>query len=433
MAPSTVKRVRFECLGCRLNEAEVESWARGLQGAGLEVVGAGPADVVVINTCAVTAEAERQSRALVRRLQRQVPGARLVVSGCAVSLAGQPGIALSASDLVVPNRDKERLIEQVIALLGIFSKPRPIDPAQVLLTRGRQRAFIKVQDGCRHRCTFCLTCWIRGPERSRPLEAILAEVHALERAGIQEIVLTGVHLGGYGRGQGIDLAHLIERLLAETAIPRIRLGSLEPWSLPPGLWSLFADPRLMPHLHLPLQSGSDRVLKWMGRRYRQADYVRLVERARAAIPDLNLTTDLIAGFPGEGEEDWQETLALAEALRFGHIHAFGYSPRSGTPAARFPDQVDVQTRRARVQRLESIVRRSRLAVMRDQLGKRMVLLCEHPSPQSNQRIRLGYTPNYLPVALQVPTLPAPGTLIEVRIAGIDEQADCLLAEPVLSV
>lgn len=429
MPPSSVKRVRFECLGCRLNEAEVESWARDLQGAGLEVVGEGPAEVIVVNTCAVTAEAVRQSRKLIRRIRQQAPEARLVVSGCAVSLDGQPAITLSASDLVVPNRHKERLGEQVIHLLGIVPEARPIDPAQTLLTRGRSRAFIKVQDGCRHRCTFCLTCRIRGPERSRPLEAILSEVHALERAGIQEIVLTGVHLGGYGRELGVDLAYLVERLLAETAIPRIRLGSLEPWDLPEGLWSLFADPRLMPHLHLPLQSGSDRVLKWMGRRYRRADYVRLVERARVAIPDLNLTTDIIVGFPGEGEEDWQETLALVEALRFGHIHAFAYSPRPGTPAARFPAQVDAQTRRLRLAALESLARRLRLAVLREQVGKRVTLLLERSPPADGPPTRLGYTPNYLPVYLAAAQSFAPGSLIEVRLTGVDEDAGLLLAEP----
>ncbi|BCU05697.1 hypothetical protein Atep_03740 [Allochromatium tepidum] len=217
------------------------------------------------------------------------------------------------------------------------------------------------------------------------------------------VVLTGVHLGGYGSDLGTDLTHLIERLLNETAIPRLRLGSLEPWDLPERFWSLFADRRLMPHLHLPLQSGSDRVLRRMARRCKRDEYIRLVEGARAAIPDLNLTTDIIVGFPGEDDDDWRQTFELAESLRFGHIHVFGYSPHPGTPAAGFANPVDARTRRRRVGELESLAHRSRLQILRDQIGKTVMLLHERLPDAFEGRPRSGYTPNYLPVHVRSAT------------------------------
>ncbi|QGU32031.1 tRNA (N(6)-L-threonylcarbamoyladenosine(37)-C(2))-methylthiotransferase MtaB [Thermochromatium tepidum] len=432
------RRVQLLALGCRLNEAELESWARGFEARGFRIVEdeTAPTELIVVNTCAVTGEAVRKSRQILRRVRRHHPRARLIVSGCLVSLEDQ-GLATAGlhPDLIVVNRDKDRLVE--LALIALGYDPDPLspeasagsDPAAPLVARGRQRAFVKVQDGCRHQCTFCIPTWARGPERSRPLPDILREVARLQDAGIHEVVLTGVHLGGYGSDLGTDLVTLIERLLHETGIPRLRLGSLEPWDLPERFWSLFADPRLMPHLHLPLQSGSDRVLRRMARRYRRADYIRLVERARAAIPDLNLTTDIIVGFPGETQDDWHQTLELAESLGFGHIHVFGYSPRPGTVAAGFDHPVDARTRQLRSEALEAVARRSRLQVLRAQIGKTVTLLQERPTETAGGRPRSGYTPNYLPVHVRSAQQIAEGQLIEVRVTGLDEAAAMLLAEP----
>ncbi|MGQ9660634.1 MAG: tRNA (N(6)-L-threonylcarbamoyladenosine(37)-C(2))-methylthiotransferase MtaB [Thermochromatium sp.] len=450
--------VRLLTLGCRLNEAELESWARDFQAHGCTIVEdeRAPAELIVVNTCAVTAEAARQSRQTLRRMRRHHPEARLIVSGCLVSLdrdtaragtaqtfplsallstsAPSASSAEASDGLIVVNRDKDRLVEIVFAALGLDTDaPHPVasdavDPSVPLLVRGRQRAFVKIQDGCRHQCTFCLTTQARGPERSRPIPEIIREIRRLQESGIQEVVLTGVHLGGYGADLGTDLTQLIERLLSETAIPRLRLGSLEPWDLPERFWSLFADRRLMPHLHLPLQSGSDRVLRRMARRCRRDDYLRLVERARAAIPDLNLTTDIIVGFPGEEDDDWRQTLDLAESLCFGQIHIFGYSPRPGTPAAGFDRPVAAQTRHRRIRELESLARRSRLQVMREQIGKTVVMLHER-LPNIVGRPRSGYTPNYLPLHVHSATPMREGSLIQVRITGLDETAGLLLAEP----
>jgi threonylcarbamoyladenosine tRNA methylthiotransferase MtaB len=431
-------RVRLLTLGCRLNEAELESWARDFQAQGFTIVEdeTAPAELIVVNTCAVTGEAVRKSRQILRRAQRRHPAARLIVSGCLVSLDSTAASASSSSDapeLIVVNRDKDRLVEIALAALGVESGPLPVtntaDLAAPLFARGRQRAFVKIQDGCRYQCTFCVTTQARGPERSRPPLEIVHEVERFQHSGVQEVVLTGVHLGGYGADLGTDLTGLIERLLHETAMPRLRLGSLEPWDLPERFWSLFADRRLMPHLHLPLQSGSDRVLRRMARRCKRDEYIRLVERARAAIPDLNLTTDIIVGFPGEEADDWCRTLELAESLHFGHIHVFGYSPRPGTPAAGFANPVDARTRQGRVGELESLARRSRLQVLREQIGKTVTVLHERLPEAFEGLPRSGYTPNYLPVHVRSATPIGEGRLIEVRITGLDEAAGLLIAEP----
>ena len=318
-------RVRLETLGCRLNEAELETWARQFRERGYGIAAEGePADLVVVNTCAVTGEAVRKSRQILRRVQRHNPAARLVVSGCLASLEAAAIAREPPVDLVVANRDKERLVEIAAQALALPSRP-PTDldgDAGALFARGRQRAFVKVQDGCRHRCSFCIVTLARGEERSRPVGEVVAEINRLASGGVQEVVLTGVHLGGYGSDIASDLLALLRAVLGDTQVPRVRLGSLEPWEIPDGLWRLFADRRLMPHLHLPLQSGSDAVLRRMARRCRTRDFAALVATARERVPELNLTTDLIVGFPGETGAQWRETLDFVAAIGFGHVHAF---------------------------------------------------------------------------------------------------------------
>ena len=232
----------------------------------------------MINTCAVTGEAVRKSRKLLRRAQRDNPRARLVVSGCAASLDGED-LGDAGIDLLVNNVDKDRLVEIASAELALPLMPATAaDPAaDALFARGRQRAFVKIQDGCRYQCTFCITTRARGEERSRPATEICDEINQLTESGIQEVVLAGVHAGGYGSDIGDSLSGLLARVLTDTDIPRIRLGSVEPWDLPDGFWQLFQNPRLMPHLHLPLQSGADSVLRRMARRCKSGEFARLVE------------------------------------------------------------------------------------------------------------------------------------------------------------
>ena len=417
-------RVRLQSLGCRLNEAELESWAEAFCRLGLRVVADGePADLVVINTCAVTQESARKSRQMVRRGRRLDPGARLVVSGCLATL--EPNAFGQGPDLVIANRDKDRLAEIAIHALDLSGGAgrETGAPAELLFARGRQRAFVKVQDGCRHRCTFCVTTLARGAERSRPIAEVVAQVNGLAESGIREVVLTGVHLGGYGRdldpNPSTDLADLVRALLADTDLPRIRLGSLEPWDLPAGFWDLFADRRLMPHLHLPLQSGSDRILRRMGRRCRTGAFTRLAAEGRAAVPALNLGTDIIVGFPGETASDWGETLAFVEAIGFGQIHAFPYSPRLGTPAASLSDQVDAATQRVRAQELTRLADRLRRQVLETQVGTRAAVLREQAPRSAVPGELFGYTPNYLPVRIDPdPDAPPIGEIVEVQIRGL---------------
>ncbi len=389
-------------LGCRLNEAEIASWARGFQAAGHRIAPSPErAQVLLLNTCAVTAEAARKSRQFVNRLHRQNPSARLVVTGCYAELEPAAVASLMGVDLVVSNGDKDRLVELVgeqldlDAMPGLAAEP---DGAHVY-PGSRTRAFVKVQDGCRNRCAFCIVTIARGDERSRPIAAVVAEINALHEAGYQEAVLTGVHLGGYGSDLGTDLATLVAAILRQTAIPRLRLSSLEPWDLPPDFFALWDSPRLMPHLHLPLQSGCDSTLRRMARRCDTAAYARLVEAARAAIPGLTLTTDLIVGFPGETEAEWSATMAFVPQVGFGHIHIFSFSPRQGTTAARLRGQIPAATQHDRSRQLHALAAGMKADHLAAHLGQTRPVLWEGPGPSlpDGQRLWSGYTDNYLRV------------------------------------
>ncbi|HEB95947.1 MAG TPA: tRNA (N(6)-L-threonylcarbamoyladenosine(37)-C(2))-methylthiotransferase MtaB, partial [Sedimenticola thiotaurini] len=372
-------KVYLSTLGCRLNEAELESWSRDFRALGYDIAGrVEEAGLVVVNSCAVTAEAVRKSRKLMGRARRHNPGARLVVTGCYASLDPAASAAVEGVDLVVENRDKERLVEIVRERLALPVMPPAATPPEshIIPTGGRQRAFIKVQDGCRYQCTFCVVTLARGEERSRPPAEVVAEIDRLHAAGVQEAVLTGVHLGGYGSDIGSDLGELVRQVLERTGIPRLRLGAVEPWDLPAGFWELFRDPRLMPHLHLPLQSGADSVLRRMARRCKAAEFERLVERARRAVPDFNLTTDIIVGFPGETPEEWRQTLELVGRIGFGHLHIFAYSPRPGTRAATMPDPVPRQVIRERSEQLHALGRRLKRETLSRYPGRRFPVLIE---------------------------------------------------------
>ena len=394
-------RVFLQALGCRLNEAELETWSRDWRARGYRLTTeAEDADLLVINTCAVTGESVRKSRQLIRRAQRRNPLAKLVVSGCYTQLSADSTAAELGIDLVVPNPDKDRLVSIAADRLDLPVMPETAtEPGEnALLTRSRQRAFIKVQDGCRYRCAFCIVTKARGEERSRLPGDVVAEVRAAHASGIHEVVLAGVHLGGYGSDTGSDLRALVATVLAETDIPRIRLGSLEPWELDDGFWSLFDNPRLLPHLHLPIQSGADSVLRRMSRRCRSAEYRQLVQQARHSVRGFNVTTDIIVGFPGETEHEWQQTLEFADRMVFGHIHIFAYSPRSGTKAADMPGQLSREVKRDRSRQLHALAAASRRQVLERAIGAEYEVLIEGRDKGDGRWS--GYTPNFLRVELQ---------------------------------
>lgn len=394
--------VHLKTLGCRLNEAELETWAQAFQKAGHSITQqAQAAHLIVINSCAVTADATRKSRQLIRRIHRDNPNAKLVVSGCYATLNQQEAEALLGVDLVVSNKDKDQLVAKTLTELMPNTMPAmSTEPAEIsLFTRGRQRAFVKVQDGCRYRCTFCIVTVARGEEVSRPVQVVIDEINALHEQGIDEVILTGVHLGGYGSDSGNNLSDLILAILAHTNIPRLRLGSLEPWELPADFFQLFDNPRLMPHLHLPLQSGSDSVLRRMARRCKTEEFIAIVRQLRAKIPHFNITTDIIVGFPGETEQEWQDSFNTIQAIGFGHIHIFTYSSREGTKAATLPEQISNDIKKQRSQQLHDLAYTMKQQFCLENIGKEFPVLWEaYSEPLANGKHRVfGYTPNYLRV------------------------------------
>ncbi len=395
--------VHLKTLGCRLNEAELETWAQAFQRAGHGITQqVQSAQLVVINSCAVTHDAARKSRNLIRRIHRDNPRAKLVVSGCYATLKPEEASALLGVDLVVSNGDKDQLVTKALTELVWDTMPYlSTEPGQVsLFTRGRQRAFVKVQDGCRYRCTYCIVTVARGDEVSRPISAIIDEINALYAQGVHEVILTGVHLGGYGSDLQLNLVDLIKAVLAQTPIPRLRLGSLEPWEFSGEFFELFQYPRLMPHLHLPLQSGADAVLKRMARRTSTREFALIVSQLREKIADFNITTDIIVGFPGESEQEWQDSLDFIQSVGFGHIHIFTYSQREGTRATTLAGQIPDAVKKQRSQQLHILAETMRRQFYQANLGKRFAVLWEgyNETLANNQQRVFGYTPNYLRVA-----------------------------------
>lgn len=399
-------QIHLKTLGCRLNEAELETWAQAFQAQGHSITRQlDDAQMVVINSCAVTQDAVKKSKQLIRRIHRDNPQAKLVVSGCYATLNETEAAQLMGVDLIVGNQDKNQLVDKVLTELNLDSMPTmSTEPGEIsLFSRGRQRAFVKVQDGCRYRCTFCIVTVARGEEHSRSIDDVIAEINTLHSQGINEAIITGVHLGGYGSDINSNLVELIETILEKTQIPRLRLGSLEPWELPPGFFELFKNPRLMPHLHLPLQSGSDSVLRRMARRCKTEEFAEMVQQARALIPNFNITTDIIVGFPGETEQEWQESYDYIQKLGFGHIHIFSYSPREGTKAAGLPDQISQTLKKQRSKQLHELAETLKQDFVAENLSSSANVLWEGQTEiLDNGKIRyFGYTPNYLRVACDV--------------------------------
>lgn len=417
-------KVFLDTVGCRLNQAEIEQMARQLRAAGHEITGcAAEADLVIVNTCTVTAEAASDSRAAVRRAARA--GAKAIaVTGCWATLEPGAAIALPAVMRVIPNAQKEHLVADLLGLPKETFDLEPVAREPLPGLRARTRAFLKVQDGCNNTCTYCVTRLARGPARSRPLADVLAEARAALQGGTKEIVLTGVHLGAWGQdlptksnGGKPDLAALIFALLHELPIPRLRLSSLEPWDIPPDFFSLWSDSRLCRHLHLPLQSGSASVLRRMARKTTPEAFAKLVETARQAIPDLAITTDVIVGFPGESEAEFDETIEFVKKINFAGGHVFAYSPRPGTAAASMNDQIPAHTKKERSAILRQIFAESATAFRRRFIGRRMSVLWESVSRLSDSGWTLeGLTDNYLRVAVTAPQ-PRWNQIDEVEIIG----------------
>ena len=392
-------KVHLKMVGCRLNQSEIDAMARQFRAGGHAIV-ASPeeADHFVLNTCAVTQEAAKTSRKLIRDFHRANPQGETTVTGCYAQIAPGDIPVLPGVRRIVGNGEKTQLVSQITGQWIDEFDSEPIERGALPGGLGRTRAFVKVQDGCDNACTFCVTTIARGSGRSRSLEEILREVAWLETCGCQEAVLTGVHLGSYGHDldDRNGLRHLVEALLRETSLPRLRLSSLEPWDLSPDFFALWQDPRLCRHLHLPLQSGCDATLKRMRRHTSQRDFRALTLAARASIPDLRITTDVIVGFPGETDAEFAESERFIREMEFGGLHVFRYSSRPGTPASRMRNQISQAKKKARSAKLLALSEQLERRFAERLLGGKQQVLWEQVSGATPEGfINTGYTDNYM--------------------------------------
>jgi threonylcarbamoyladenosine tRNA methylthiotransferase MtaB len=398
-------RIRVDSIGCRLNISEVEEMARRFTSAGHRLVGPGEvADLVVFNTCAVTHVAVRKSRQVVRQMRRANPQAKVVVTGCYAELSPDEVGGLGA-DMVVGNHQKDNLPD-LLAQAGFLQDADPVPAIDAappyLLEDSHTRAFVKVQDGCDNRCTFCIVTLARGVSRSRPVAEVIAEINRLAGAGYREVVLSGVHLGSYGqdRGEGRGLYNLVQAILADTDIPRIRLSSLEPWDLDENFFVLGQSERLLPHFHLPLQSGCDATLRRMARRTTPKQFARLVAAARQAITDVSITTDIMVGFPGETDTEFEESIEFVEKMAFAKLHIFRYSARKGTAAAKMPGQISPGNMQERSRKMHLLNAKLEHEFRQGFIGRTLPVLWETSEPYGFGLQWSGLTDNYARVVTQ---------------------------------
>lgn len=400
--------VEIVTFGCRVNSFESQVIQELLDKAGER-------NLIVVNTCAVTGEAERQARQTIRRLKRDNPDRPILVTGCAAQIAPERYAEMPEVDRVLGNQEK-RLIE---AYLTDGEKVQVADIQEVadipahLLTgfEGRSKAFAEIQQGCDNRCTFCIVPTARGKNRSVPAERIIQQIRGLVESGFLEVVLTGVDVSSYGRDQGAEmsLADLVARILQEVPdLPRLRLSSLDPGAFDEGLFDLFAsEERLLPYVHLSIQAGDDTILRRMARRHRRADVAALCERLRSVRPDVVLGADFIAGFPTETEEMAANTEALIKDLYIPLLHVFPYSPRPGTPAAKMA-LVPGDIAKERAARLRALGETLLAETLSAQIGKEQAVLLESSSD--------GHTPQFLPV--EINGAGKAGRIEMVRISGV---------------
>jgi threonylcarbamoyladenosine tRNA methylthiotransferase MtaB len=425
------RRVAFHTFGCKLNQFETEALASSFLAHGFIVVPIDQdADAYLINTCTVTSRADHKARSMIRGLARAHPGAPLVVTGCSAETESEALSALAGNIVVVPQSEKSRLLELPRTLaesLDAEREPdarslvdwRPTAPTDAFALTATDysfhtRAFLKIQDGCDCRCAYCRVPLARGGSVSLPLEEVVKRAAALESRGRREIVLTGVNLSAW-RSSGTGLSGLLREILGATTRARIRLSSLEPESLTPDLVEALSEARVCPHFHVPVQSGSDRILAMMHRRYRSAGVIDGVERLRAARDEPFIAADILVGFPGETEEDFQQTRAIVERLQFAALHVFPFSSRPGTAAASMTPVVPERIRRERAHQLSALADESGTSYAQRCVGKEVEVLLE-----GTERSRPhGVSANYLKVSvIGVPGEAAvPGTVVRAEITS----------------
>ena len=421
-----MSKVALTTLGCKVNQVETETMEGLFRQRGYEIVDfSQPADFYIINTCSVTHLGERKSRQLIRRANRLNEKAIIAVTGCYAQIAAKEIAAIEGVKVVIGTQQRHKIVdlmEQAAREDGLFNEVSDImhthefEDIPLYGTPHRTRAFLKIQDGCCNYCSYCIIPYTRGPIRSRRLDSIKEALDKLVADDFHEVVLTGIHLGAYGRdfkNENISLSDAVKVCLTNPNLKRLRLGSLESIEVSPHLLELIKnEERFTKHLHLPLQAGSDEILKAMNRHYTTAEFARLIENIRRAVPDIAISTDIIVGFPGETDELFHKSMEFVSSMNFAKIHVFPYSKRAGTPAAAMSNQVDENIKKQRVHLMQQIEKRSSLNFHTKFLGKSMDVLFE----QTHENYTEGLTSNYIKV--YVPGKIPSGEIYSVKLKEI---------------
>lgn len=419
----------FHTLGCKVNQYETRAMMKLMAEAGYDTIdyipGATPVDdgVIVINSCTVTGESDRKLRQLLRRCRRDNPHAILVLTGCMPQAFPAIAEGYAEADIVLGNAARASLPGHVARFLTMGARivdipehGATLEPLAIEAFQGRTRAFVKIEDGCNRFCSYCIIPYARGRVRSRSLSSLREELTVLAAKGYREVVLVGINLTAYGQDCGLTLADAVDTACAVEGIARVRLGSLEPDFLTPAMIArLQTQAKLCEQFHLSLQSGCDATLRRMNRHYTAAEYEAVCDRLRVAFPGCALTTDVMVGFPGEDEAEFQSSLAFVQAIGFARVHVFAYSRRPGTVAASAPGQVPTQEKARRSHTLIEACEQQSERYMRAHIGRTVEVLLE--TGGEDETGAHGYTRHYLPVHLEGPA-GAPGDLVQVRLTAV---------------
>lgn len=388
---SKPKTFKVATLGCRTNQYESAAYAKQLRALGyIEAEEGQPADLCIVNTCTVTEGADRSSRHQIRKFASQNPGAELLVTGCLAERVPEEVAALPGVTHLVPNTEKEKLLARLLP-------EEELPEFSIDAFGGHTRAFVKVQDGCNSFCTYCIIPYVRGRSRSRPAAEIIREVETLVAAGYQEIVLTGINIGDFENGPEFRLADLVRMVDSVEGVKRLRLSSIDPDEVDEPLTAALLEGRhTCPSLHIVLQSGSNAILKRMNRKYTKQIFLDTIERLKLASPDFTFTTDVIVGFPGENEQDFEETLDLIRQVQFAKVHMFPYSPRKRTRAALFPNQIPAPLIEERKQKVLRLAEQMAYELRNRYIGRTLEVLLE----EKEKNFFAGHSQNFLRVLVE---------------------------------
>ena len=421
-----VKKVAFHTLGCKLNYAETSTISRQFENAGYQKIDfSDPADLYVINTCSVTDNADKEFRKIVNKAKRQAPDSKVAVIGCYAQLRPENIVATSKVDLVLGTKEKFNLLQHLDfnsqSEIPLIIQDTAIDELHGCTPSysvgDRTRSFLKIQDGCDYPCTYCTIPMARGKSRSIDPDILVTQAQEIAAQGVKEIVLTGVNVGDYRFGSDLTLIDLLKRLDVVDGIDRIRISSIEPNLLTDEIIGFVATSQsVLPHFHIPMQAGSDKILSLMKRRYGVDLYKDRISAVRAVMPDAGIGVDVIVGFPGEGEAEFQETYDLIESLDISYLHVFTYSERPNTEAINLPDKVGMRARKERNKRLTGLSDRKNQAFALRQLNQTKQVLLE----SSHEGVLTGMTQNYLKVYISSGSEPMLNTIVDVELTGLQE-------------